>query len=433
MKNLDNQYFGKDKYSTSATNAGMDIKNNVKVTSIKPRLNLARQGKDGTYPLVIQIIRNRRKRLLYTPFRLYKKEFHLKKEMACNQGHIRKRMVYIRKANEYLMYICKELENIREILEAKKDPFTVDDIIRTFEMESNMSCLFTFADYFIHKLKDEHRYGTAANYQNAMNAFLNFIKDPTYSFDQLSFSVIDEYATYLKKQKCQPNTVSFYIRHLRAIYNKAIKEGIVKNNAVPFKNINLKELKTLKRAITKEEINRILQFETTGTYRALALAKDVFIFSLSTCGMSFVDIAYLTKDNLQGDYLCYSRKKTGQYLQIKIEPLVWKLLEKYADPDSLYLLPLLRKNDTYEGYRSIQRCLNKHIREIGEILGFVFPLTFYVARHSWATLARNEGIPTAIISEGMGHTSEKTTLIYLAQMNQQIINHANQLVMRCWS
>lgn len=130
--------------------------------------------------------------------------------------------------------------------------------------------------------------------------------------------------------------------------------------------------------------------------------------------------------------LVYRRRKTDQLLQVKIEPALKALLRKYRDDSSDYLLPMLRDNDSYGGYRYIQRRLNKRIRELGVQLGFDFPLTFYVARHTWATMARDKGFPVSAISAGMGHTSETTTQIYLSSLDHRMVDKANKAVINCW-
>ena len=131
--------------------------------------------------------------------------------------------------------------------------------------------------------------------------------------------------------------------------------------------------------------------------------------------------------------LVYRRRKTDQLLQVKIEPPLKALLRNYGNNSSPYLLPMLRSDDSYKGYRYIQRRLNKRIRELGDRLGFDFPLTFYVARHTWATFAHEKGVPVSVISESMGHTSEKTTHLYLASLSHKVIDKANKAVINYWT
>ena len=142
-------------------------------------------------------------------------------------------------------------------------------------------------------------------------------------------------------------------------------------------------------------------------------------------------MCYINKENLQGDYLCYKRQKTGQELRIRVENGLRELIDRYADSSSDYLLPMLRRGDSYQDYRRQQRKLNKQIRELGDRLRLEVPLTFYVARHSWATLAHANDIPVSVISDCMGHTSEKTTRIYLDRIDTTRLDRANRLVINC--
>jgi integrase len=143
--------------------------------------------------------------------------------------------------------------------------------------------------------------------------------------------------------------------------------------------------------------------------------------------MSFVDMAYLRKSDIQDNILRYRRRKTGQWLTMAIEPCMQEIIDRY-NSSSDYLLPILQDDDSYKNYRSQQRDLNRNISALGRELGFELPLTFYVARHTWATMARDSGAPNQVISAGMGHTSERTTNIYLAQLDHSRIDELNRQV-----
>ena len=138
---------------------------------------------------------------------------------------------------------------------------------------------------------------------------------------------------------------------------------------------------TSKRAISREKIAQIECVDLTACHADMQLARDLFLFSFYTRGMSFVDMCYLNKENLQGNYLRYKRQKTGQELQIRIEKDLRVLIDRYASPLSDYLLPMLRNGDRYQDYRRRQRRLNKLIRELGDRLQLDMPLTFYVLKH----------------------------------------------------
>lgn len=400
------------------------------MTSIKARLNCSRLGKDGMYPLVIQIIHSRVKRELYTPYRLKRTEFESRTEKAIVDGRGKARALAIREINEYLIYIKEELENVQRSL-AERGEYTSGDIIRSYKARNDMDNFFVYADARISVMENAGKHGTAANYRSAVNAFERFIGTRELSINSITKKTIEEFIGCQTKQRSNPNTVCFYVKQLRAIYNKAEEEGYIHSFYNPFHKVRLKGSKTPKRAVSKREISKIAGFQLKGEHPHKELARDLFLFSLYTRGMPFVDMCYLRQENIQGNMLVYRRRKTDQLLQVKIEPELKALLRKYKSSDSCYLLPMLRSNDTYAGYRYVQRRLNKRIRELGDRLGFDFPLTFYVARHTWATLAHEKGIPVSVISEGMGHTSEKTTHIYLASLSHHIIDRANKAVMDC--
>lgn len=433
MRQAQCQQWETDSCFTFAKNRVLTYKTKSRMTSIKARLNRSRLGGDDMCPLVIQVIRNRKKRELYTPYRLKVSDFDAKNERAVTAGRSKKRIDEIREINQYLIYIKEEFEQVRISLEEQGTDYSADDVIRCYKNRNDMSRFFIYAGCLTDKLADLGRNGTAANYTAAVNAFARFLGNRELSMNDLTKKTVQDFMDFQSKQGNSPNTVAFYVKQLRAIYNKADDEGYVHAAVHPFHNVRLKGEKTPKRAISGKEISRINELDLKGKHRHLELARDLFMFSLYSRGMAFVDMCYLRRENIRGNMLVYQRRKTGQWLQIKIEPPLKALLRKYANEKSVYLLPMLRKDDSYEQYRYIQRRLNKRMRQIGGMLNFDFPLTFYVARHTWATSAYENGIAMSVISESMGHTSEKTTRIYLTDLSHRIIDNANRKVISCWN
>lgn len=211
-----------------------------------------------------------------------------------------------------------------------------------------------------------------------------------------------------------PNTISFYTRILRAVYNRAVEEDIIENRN-PFRHVYTGIEKTAKRALPLPAISKIKALDLTLT-PALDYARDMFLLSFMLRGMSFVDMAFLRKSDLHNGYITYRRRKTGQQLVIEWTRDMQRILDKYPENASDYLLPIIRKRNTNErsAYRNMSYNINHHLKSIASMVGVNIPLTLYVARHSWASAAHSKGIPLRIISEGMGHDSESTTQIYLA-------------------
>lgn len=259
----------------------------------------------------------------------------------------------------------------------------------------------------------------------ALNSFKRFRKHVDLSYDEVTSGLVQRYESYLKEQGLCRNTSSFYIRQFRTCYNLAEEQGLTADRH-PFRHVYTGVDKTAKRALRQEDISRIYRMDLSGLPQA-AFARDIFMFSFFTRGMSFVDMVYLRNSDIHDGVLTYARHKTGQMLSMRIEPQLQHIIDRYSNA-SPYILPVLAKDDSYDNYRQQQRELNKFIRKIGVLLNIPEPLTFYVARHSWATLARDCGTPLTVISAGMGHTSERTTRIYLAQLDHNIIDKANRKI-----
>jgi integrase len=164
----------------------------------------------------------------------------------------------------------------------------------------------------------------------------------------------------------------------------------------------------------------------------LEFARDMFLFSFYTRGMSFIDMAYLKKRDLNGGVLAYRRRKTGQQLFIKWEQVMQDIVKKYEIEHSVFLLPIIRTGMSTERnqYLAAAHTVNRCLKDIGELIGLSLPLTTYVARHAWASIAKSKNIPLSVISEGMGHDSEKTTRIYLASLDSVAIDRANHLILK---
>lgn len=275
------------------------------------------------------------------------------------------------------------------------------------------------------------RIRTAESYRSALNSFNSFCDGKEVALKELNTSVIEAYEGWLRTRGIAMNTVSFYMRILRAVYNRAVERGWVANRK-PFRRVYTGVDKTVKRAISSECLRRIGQLELKGS---LDLARDLFLFSFYTRGMSFVDMAYLRKTNLKRERLVYRRHKTDRLISIHWEPCMQRIVDKYRlmTAKTPYLLPVLRDEDPHSAYRCYRKSLrvfNNRLKWISAHLDLDHPLTTYVARHSWASVAYANHVPVSVISEGMGHDSEKTTRIYLASLEDTVIDRANADILK---
>ncbi|WP_295935472.1 site-specific integrase [uncultured Alistipes sp.] len=290
---------------------------------------------------------------------------------------------------------------------------------------------FDLVSYFSQQIaayEQSGRVGSAANYRSACRMLSRFLNGQKLLSNQFTASWLERYERWLIARGIGTNTVVFHIRYLRAIYNHAVDKHLFPDTHInPFQRRSIKQVETRKRALPRKKLKQISDADLTQMHPKYTLARDLFMFSFYTRGMSFVDMAYLRKSDICSQVLTYKRQKTGQILSMHVEPPLQRIINRYNN-DSPYVLPILAKDDSYHTYRQQQRELNKFIRKIGTLLNIQEPLTFYVARHSWATLARDCGTPLSVISAGMGHTSERTTRVYLAQLDHSVIDKANRKI-----
>ena len=283
-----------------------------------------------------------------------------------------------------------------------------------------------FVSEQVKQLREENRFGTANNYEKTMASLMRFVGNKKLTFSSFNEKLITDYNTYLIKRGLTRNTISFYMRNLRAIYNKAVKQKIVVKKEL-FGDVYTGIDKTRKRAVDENVISRLYKLKLKEG-SALALTRDIFIFSYCMRGMSFVDVAYLKKSDISGGVIRYCRRKTGQLLSVKIEPCMQAIIKKYDDDNSAYVFPIIKSDDkgtAYKQYRSAINTYNRLLKELSDMIGSSCKLSSYTSRHSWATAARRHSIPISVISAGMGHTSEMTTQIYLKSIEDDVVDNAN--------
>lgn len=260
-----------------------------------------------------------------------------------------------------------------------------------------------------------------------MLSFTQYLAGKDINFNKITDNLIQNYNAYLLQRGMTRNTTSFYMRTLRAIYNKAVKQKLT-SQTFPFSEVYTGIDRTRKRAIDEKTMSQLFKLQLTPN-SPLALARDLFIFSYCTRGMAFADMAYLKKSSLYNGYISYSRRKTGQLLTIKAEPIIEEIIARYNNSNTPYLFPIITSTNPQIAYTQYQQGINVYNRHLGTLSKMLPPgtkLTSYTARHSWATAARNHNIPISVISAGMGHTSEQTTRIYLASLENSIIDDANR-------
>lgn len=323
---------------------------------------------------------------------------------------------------------CATLDAIVKELDEAKFEYTPDDVIGEYYRRKEEQSFFNFMDDIIYRLKKMGYATTARNYVCAFKSFSKFCGKRDMLLYEFSGDIVEEYQAWLSSRGMCLNTISFYMRILRATYNRSVEQALVVDTK-PFAKAFTRNEKTTKRAISLDDMRRIKNLDLSKLPK-LELARDIFLFLFYCRGMSFIDAATLTTKNVVGNEIVYRRNKTKQQLSIGVNIHIRGLIKRFRRRESEFILPILSENgrDPRMQYEAALRRINNGLKKIGLLARLSLPLTTYVSRHSWASIAKSKGIPTSIISDALGHDSEKTTQIYLASISNPAVDAANDII-----
>ena len=423
-------------------------------TIVRPMLNVRKDTTSDRYTLVIQILRARRRGVVFTPFKLLPEEFDPVKGRAISDPKNREQRRFADNVNRYLRHQLHEIDRIVSELERSGETFDGQDVAGTFRRRYDNRYVHTVFRRQIEELLRQGRHGTAGTYRSTLVAFDRFAGKRHYQLCELDEPTVLEFRDFLMREGQSVNTVTFYLCRLRAVYNRAVREGLAPKGMEPFGGVPFRVEKTHKLAVDDTVLRLVAGADLPRG--PLAVARDLFMFSFYCRGMSFVDMAYLRQRDIEGDVIRYRRRKVGQPLAVRIIPPLRAILDRYRDICSPLALPILMVRDGHGGFCPVElSCADPagqrqheeelyrrflynrseflhHLRRLSRLLGLERSLTFNTARHTWASRARREGIPMSVISEGLGHTSEKTTRIYLDELEARRIDEANAIVAAFW-
>ena len=394
------------------------------------RIKFRKTKATQTGSIFYQVIHNRVVRQVPTAFKIKSEEWDSKTDSIIISPTSPR--------SEYLETISKELSNDKLRFEqayknilSSSTPISVDSIISEFHRLKDSLSFFNYMEHTISLYHKHTKTRTAETYTTTYNSFRRFRNDIDISLCDIDSELMLSYEYFLKQSHLSHNSISFYMKHLKAVYRRAIEDGIIEDKH-PFRRVLTSIAPTSKRALSLDTIRRLKEMDLSHS-SSKCFARDLFLFSLYTRGMSFVDIAYLEKKNLKYGILTYCRQKTNQQLEIHWEECMQHILQKYkADKSSPFLFSIINpeEGNYRRQYLNASSLVNRQLKKIGEMLHLNQPLTMYCARHSWASIARDEGIPINVISKGMGHDSEKTTQIYLSSIKSDIIDKANRKILK---
>lgn len=378
----------------------------------------------ATGNIYYQLIINRVVRQIPADYRLYSDEWdESRSRIRC--GMRPERADRLKAFEKAVRYDIERLKRIIRECSGRGIVLSADSVADEYRRVSDGGDIFSFMEEMIWRMDCCNKNRTSETYLSALYSFRKFRAFIPLHFDALTPEIVEGYQAWLLERNISLNTVSFYMRILRAAYNKACDAGLTIDQR-PFRRVYTGVAKTVKRAISFNDLKKIAVLDLSSD-PLLSWARDVFMFLFITRGMSMIDAAFLKKSDLHNGFLSYRRHKTGQLLTIRWEKPMQDIVNRIGDPVSPFLLNIInyshrnkRRNYLYE-----ISLINRQLKIIASRVGLTVPLTTYVARHTWASVARSRNIPLSIISQGMGHESESTTRIYLASLDSSFIDRAN--------
>lgn len=330
--------------------------------------------------------------------------------------------------------IANKISEVRsKIVELKSEnkEFTATTLVEQIQSKPKMMTVRELFLQYLQELEQEKRTGYRLSIRQTYNSLIKFNRHLDIPFSEMDCNWLRKYEIWQRKQGKSENTIGIRLRNIRTIFNLAINMGLIKQEDYPFRKFKVFRLhqETVKRALTKEEIHSVINYPVDGKDFYTRLAVALFTFSYFMGGINFVDMAFLTEKNIMDSRLVYRRKKTAKLINLPLQEEARLVLKRYKNNRNLYLFPILSNLHKTEQQRlnrlhKVITKVNKALKAIGEELNIPIKLTTYVARHSYATVLKRAGVPTSIISESLGHSSEKITQIYLDSFGISQIDEA---------
>lgn len=387
------------------------------------------KGREGT--LFFQIIHQRQVRQIYTELHIVEEEWNMEKgTIIILHKADASRIKYLTSAKKILYEQQTKLQVVINHLENKGIQYDCRDVVAAFNSPQAVVGIISFSRKLIDEMERIGKRSMARRFTTSLNSLLRYTDGKEVEWADVSSTFILGYEEFLIQRGLCRNSTSFYMRNLRSVVNRAIELDYNVPRA-PFRHVYMGVDKTQKRAVTLDVIRLIRDIDLTG-HPSLDFARKVFMFAFYTRGMSFVDIAFLKKTDLHNGVISYSRRKTRQQLQIKVEPETRALIDSFGTNDGPYLLPIISENEqsTELQYENAYFRINRNIQKVGKLIGLETKLTLYVARHTWASIALSNNVAVSTISKAMGHDSEKTTTIYLSSLDTTAVDRANSNIIR---
>lgn len=395
-------------------------------TSLRLSLDTRRKRKDNSFPIIIRLGHFQKTTSIATGQTVEKIYWDDSKKQVKRSY---KGVQSVKFLNNLLLSELAKAQEIINRLHYKEelDFLSVKQLKNKIVRKSKYESFYAYGLDQVKELRVAQRFGTARNYEGVISILKVFTKQKDLKFNELNHAFLKRFEQFhLSKSGNSQNGLASYMRTIKAIYNKGIKDDIIEREYYPFYKYQIKTIPTEKRAINIEYIKRILELDLSQEH-SLFHYRNYFLFSYMTMGMSFIDMAFLRKGNIIDGRIKFQRKKTSKRYDIKITEQMTPILKYYLDNkgSNEFILPILKRRTLELQYKDGQWGLkkyNKGLKKIAELCKIEERLTSYVSRHSFATHALFKNIPLPAISAMLGHSKLSTTQVYLKSLPSNVLD-----------
>ena len=388
-------------------------------------MDTRRQLKNGTCPIIFRLSHYRKTTAIAAGFSI-PPEYWNGKNREVKRNY--KGVSSVTRLNNLLSKKKTELmDGINSLEESGRlEGLSINELKSILTKSTVKISFFDYAQQLIDGMMDAKRFGNARAYRQVYNVLKTFNGTESLRFEEITYAYLNRFEIYHLRKGNGINGLSVYMRTIRAIFNKAITQGLVARDRYPFTQYKIKSEPTAKRAISLEKIKRILDLELeVGT--PLFDSRNYFIASYLMNGISFIDMAFLKVENIIDGRIHYKRQKTAKPYDIKITEQLSSILDTYLEGKKKddFIFPIVKRSELLEQHRDIRDArikYNRRLKEIAKLCNIEENLTSYVSRHSMATNLILKDVPINALSKMLGHSDLQTTEIYIKNLPTHIMD-----------
>ena len=358
-----------------------------------------------------------------------------------NGSIVLEKVKYLSNISRTTNFLNKKMHEAEDILESlrlqgKLDSFSLLEIKRLISQSRSNISLTDFMTEQVDLLREAKKFGTASCKEQAVRLLKRYTKREVVTFDEVNYNFLKKMEAWWLGLGNQVNGLGPKLRDIRNAFHEASKDPriLFPESDIPFGNYVIKKEKPRKRSINIDALKLFFEYEPLNHKEQLA--KDFFVFSFIYAGMNPVDICILKMRDVKTGRLIYNRSKVKDAaFNWEIGPDARAILDRYTDgkDDEDYVFPVildpdLKGEELRLHIKTRKKRINERLNIIASNLEIKTNLTTYVARHSWATLAKRSGVPVASIKDALGHSSISTTENYLADLEDDELNAINRQI-----